>query len=129
MAPAIPSECTTNVGAICAFTLAGDGILRRGELGELLDARTVDVPADVVHAALAAAWRARLAPVPAELFDALLRVPVMASDRARAELARFHPGVRRFVNPHRFPVGLEKGLFDLRTRLILEARGLAESGP
>jgi UDP-glucose 4-epimerase len=69
-----------------AFNLAGDGILRRGELGALLDARTVDVPVDVVHAALAAAWRARLAPVPAELFDALLHVPVMASDRARAEL-------------------------------------------
>jgi nicotinate phosphoribosyltransferase len=50
-------------------------------------------------------------------------------DRTRAELARFHAGVRRFVNPHLFPVGLEKGLFDLRTRLILEARGLAESGP
>jgi nicotinate phosphoribosyltransferase len=48
-------------------------------------------------------------------------------DRAREELARFHAGVRRFVNPHRFPVGLEKGLFDLRTRLILEARGHDES--
>jgi nicotinate phosphoribosyltransferase len=48
-------------------------------------------------------------------------------DRAREELARFHPGVRRFVNPHRFPVGLEKALFDLRTRLILEARGHDES--
>jgi nicotinate phosphoribosyltransferase len=46
-------------------------------------------------------------------------------DRVRAELARFHAGVRRFVNPHRFPVGLEKSLFDLRTRLILEARGHA----
>ncbi|HET7754869.1 MAG TPA: nicotinate phosphoribosyltransferase [Anaeromyxobacteraceae bacterium] len=46
--------------------------------------------------------------------------------RTGAELARFHPGVRRFVNPHRFPVGLERGLFDARTRLILEARGLAE---
>ena len=34
------------------------------------------------------------------------------------------PGVKRFVNPHQYPVGLEKTLFDLRTRLILEARGL-----
>jgi nicotinate phosphoribosyltransferase len=41
------------------------------------------------------------------------------------ELARFHAGVKRFVNPHRYPVGLEKGLFDLKTRLILEARGAA----
>jgi nicotinate phosphoribosyltransferase len=41
------------------------------------------------------------------------------------ELSRFHAGVKRFVNPHRYPVGLEKGLFDLKTRLILEARGAA----
>src|SRR5712692_179500 len=44
--------------------------------------------------------------------------------RAR-ELSRFHAGVKRFVNPHRYPVGLEKELFDLKTRLILEARGAA----
>lgn len=41
------------------------------------------------------------------------------------ELSHFHAGVKRFVNPHRYPVGLEKGLFDLKTRLILEARGAA----
>ena len=43
--------------------------------------------------------------------------------RRAAELDRFHPGVKRFVNPHRYPVGLEKNLFDLKTRLVLEARG------
>ena len=43
-------------------------------------------------------------------------------DRTRAELARFHAGVKRFLNPHRFPVGLERRLADLRTRLVLEAR-------
>jgi nicotinate phosphoribosyltransferase len=47
-------------------------------------------------------------------------------DRARAELARLYEGVRRFVNPHQFPVGLERGLFDLRTRLVLEARGAGD---
>lgn len=69
-----------------AFNLAADGVLRRDELGALLDARPVDVPVAAVHAALAAAWRTRLAPVPAELFDALVHVPVMSSDRARDEL-------------------------------------------
>lgn len=39
------------------------------------------------------------------------------------QLALFHPGVKRFVNPHRYPVGLETQLFDLKTRLVLEARG------
>jgi nicotinate phosphoribosyltransferase len=43
-------------------------------------------------------------------------------ERTRAELARFHAGVKRFLNPHRFPVGLERGLHELRTRLVLEAR-------
>jgi nicotinate phosphoribosyltransferase len=42
--------------------------------------------------------------------------------RTKEQLARFHPGVKRFLNPHRFPVGLERQLHDLRTRLVLEAR-------
>ncbi len=52
--------------------------------------------------------------------------PSLAASRQRTldELARLHAGVKRFVNPHQYPVGLEKGLFDLRTRLILQARGL-----
>jgi nicotinate phosphoribosyltransferase len=41
-----------------------------------------------------------------------------------AQLDHFHPGIKRFVNPHQYPVGLEVGLFDLKTQLILEARGL-----
>jgi nicotinate phosphoribosyltransferase len=48
--------------------------------------------------------------------------------RVSSDLARFHSGVKRFVNPHRYPVGLERGLHDLRTRLILEARGGVERG-
>jgi nicotinate phosphoribosyltransferase len=32
------------------------------------------------------------------------------------------PSVRRFLNPHIFPVGLEMGLYEYRTRLILEKR-------
>jgi nicotinate phosphoribosyltransferase len=40
------------------------------------------------------------------------------------QLNHFHLGIKRFVNPHQYPVGLELGLFDLKTQLILEARGL-----
>jgi nicotinate phosphoribosyltransferase len=43
-------------------------------------------------------------------------------ERTFAQLDGFHGGVKRFVNPHQFPVGLERGLHDLRTRLVLEAR-------
>jgi nicotinate phosphoribosyltransferase len=50
--------------------------------------------------------------------------PPLAQARARAkdQLSRFHAGVKRFLNPHRFPVGLERALHELRTRLVLEAR-------
>lgn len=43
-------------------------------------------------------------------------------DRARQELAKVHPGTRRFKNPHEYPVGLEPGLHELRDRMIREAR-------
>ena len=43
---------------------------------------------------------------------------------AQTQLSGFHPGIRRFINPHEYPVGLERNLFDLRTNLILQARGL-----
>jgi len=46
--------------------------------------------------------------------------------RVQEQLVRFHSGVKRFVNPHRYPVGLESGLHDLKTRLVLEARGVSE---
>lgn len=42
--------------------------------------------------------------------------------RTHSQLSRFHSGVKRFVNPHQYPVGLELGLHDLRTELILKAR-------
>ncbi len=53
------------------------------------------------------------------------QVPTLEEGRTRlrAELARFHSGIKRFVNPHRYPVGLERNLHDLKLRLILEARG------
>jgi nicotinate phosphoribosyltransferase len=46
--------------------------------------------------------------------------------RAQSQVALFHEGIRRFVNPHEYPVGLEKRLFDLKTELILKARGFAQ---
>lgn len=42
-------------------------------------------------------------------------------------LEKFHSGVKRFVNPHQYPVGLEKSLYDLKTELILKLRGEKES--
>lgn len=42
--------------------------------------------------------------------------------RVRDQLSRLHPGIRRFVNPHQYPVGLEEGLHRRRTELILQLR-------
>lgn len=41
---------------------------------------------------------------------------------AQKNLAQFHDGVKRFVNPHQYPVGLEKSLYALKTDLILKTR-------
>lgn len=46
-----------------------------------------------------------------------------ARERAQAQLGRFHPGIKRLVNPHAYPVGLESGLNELKKKLILKARG------
>jgi nicotinate phosphoribosyltransferase len=44
-------------------------------------------------------------------------------ERVQQQLARFHPGVKRFANPHQYPVGLELGLHEMKMKLVLKARG------
>ena len=44
-------------------------------------------------------------------------------ERVREQLALFHPGVLRLKNPHRYPVGLEANLYDLKSQMVLAARG------
>jgi nicotinate phosphoribosyltransferase len=46
-----------------------------------------------------------------------------ARERVINELARFHAGIKRLVNPHRYPVGLEHGLHQRNTALVLKTRG------
>jgi len=45
--------------------------------------------------------------------------------RAREQVLSIHPGVRRLLYPHVYPVGLEPGLHELRSSLIAGARGVA----
>ncbi|RAK68238.1 nicotinate phosphoribosyltransferase [Hymenobacter edaphi] len=54
----------------------------------------------------------------------VLELPTLAESRqkARQEVTALDPSIRRFLNPHTYPVGLEKGLHDFRTQLILEHR-------
>ena len=49
--------------------------------------------------------------------------------RTRDELARFHRSIKRFDNPHEYPVGLDPRLHDLRTRLVMEAREAGSHEP
>ncbi len=44
-------------------------------------------------------------------------------ERARRQLAELHPGIKRFANPHQYPAGLEAGLHQRKTDMILHARG------
>jgi nicotinate phosphoribosyltransferase len=89
------------------------------------DAVVVD-PADALHMrAIESDWRAeemvlpvlrggrRVAPAPD--LDSI-------RSRARAQLNGLHPAIRRLLNPHTYPVGLEGRLHDRRVRQVLERR-------
>lgn len=43
-------------------------------------------------------------------------------ERVAKQMASLHQGIKRFANPHVYPVGLEEQLFDLKTDLILNLR-------
>lgn len=43
-------------------------------------------------------------------------------DRVRDQLSQLYAGTKRLLNPHEYPVGLERGLHDRRSRLIEAAR-------
>jgi nicotinate phosphoribosyltransferase len=45
-----------------------------------------------------------------------------ARERVQQQLAMLHPGIKRFTNPHQYPVGLELGLHELKMKLVLKAR-------
>ena len=54
----------------------------------------------------------------------------LADIRARAiqQLAMLHPSIRRFMNPHEFPAGLDIGLHELRDQMIRDWRAIPDSG-
>ena len=69
-----------------AFNLPAEPVIDAAQLAELLGARTVRVSATPVRAALATAWQLHLVPASPQLFDAVLRLPIMDAGRARTEL-------------------------------------------
>jgi nucleoside-diphosphate-sugar epimerase len=69
-----------------AFNIAADPVLDTADIATLLDAKSVRTPARSVRALLAAAWRLHLVPASPQLFDAVMRLPIMDTTRARTEL-------------------------------------------
>ncbi|PWJ55621.1 nicotinate phosphoribosyltransferase [Dyadobacter jejuensis] len=61
--------------------------------------------------------------------DLVYRLPSIEASKARVlqQLSCFHQGVKRLVNPHTYPVGLEKELFDIKTNLVIRARSVSKS--
>lgn len=94
-----------------AFNVAADPLVDGSVLGELLGARTVPVPPELVRAALSAAWHLRLVPASPELFEAFMRLPVMDTSRARAELGwtPVHTSTEAIAN---FLIGLRSATGD-----------------
>lgn len=71
-----------------------------------------------------------------ELLEPVLRsgvrvgaAPALGEIRQRAhdQLSRLDPSIARFLNPHTYPVGLERGLHEQRTQLVLKARGFDQA--
>ena len=105
----------------------GDGIfdLETGVTGPF----TIVDPLDATrrkHLAPDTAFEDLLVPI-FQAGQLVYQAPALADIRRRvqAQLDLFHPGVKRFVNPHAYPVGLELSLHDLKQQLILHARGEA----
>jgi hypothetical protein len=84
-----------------AFNLAADDILGATELAELFDARPIAVSPGIVRGILASTWAARIVPAPPDLFDALMRLPVMSTcpgpTRARVVASHSASGAGRRV--------------------------------
>lgn len=122
---------TTVPGILQVRRFEGD----RGPLGDVIFDELLGLPSPCVMVDPLDVTRRRELPAGLAGEDLLVPIfrrgrrvwtpPPLAEVRARAQaqLGRFHPGVKRLVNPHQFPVGLERGLYDLRTQLVLEARG------
>ena len=105
---------------------AGDMIFNQG--AEMRNERVIVDPVDM--------GRSKKIAADAEFEDLLVPIfkegalvyefPPLAEARNRtiAQLKGFHAGVKRLLNPHEYPVGLEAGLHRLKTDLILQARGI-----
>lgn len=113
--------------------LLGDMIFDEATLGapDSNHATSMIDPADVT--------RMKIVPAECDFEDLLIPVfrqgkcvydkPNLADIRQRtqSQLAMLHPTIRRFMNPHEYPVGLEPRLHGMRTDMAFKARGVTLS--
>jgi nicotinate phosphoribosyltransferase len=90
------------------------------------DGATIVDPVDVTRRKPVpddAAWEDLLQPV-VRAGRRVGETPTLQAIRERCaqQTARLHPAIRRFTNPHAYPVGLEERLWELRTRMLLDAK-------
>ena len=88
------------------------------DLATLFDAPRVPVPARLLRGVVAAGWKARALPADPRLWDALTRLPVMSTERARREL-KLGPG-RTLLGGTDRAHGLYRGLRADRIRRLTE---------
>jgi nucleoside-diphosphate-sugar epimerase len=69
-----------------AFNVAADPVLDAHEVGRILNARPLPVPARAARAGVELSWRLRLQPITPGWLDMALNVPIMDTARARTEL-------------------------------------------
>jgi nicotinate phosphoribosyltransferase len=96
------------------------------EIGGIKTPQTIVNPADITMRKTIpakAAYRNLLVPIFRE-GKLVYQPPAIGETRAatQAELKRFYPGITRLLNPHIYPVGLELGLHELKTRLTEKLR-------
>ncbi|HEU6439299.1 MAG TPA: hypothetical protein VFC12_02560, partial [Terriglobales bacterium] len=83
-------------------------------------------PADALHMrAIERGWRAHEIVEPAMRSGLRVRPSPTLDEirtRARDQVGSLHPAIRRLLNPHIYPVGLEMRLHERRSALVLEHR-------
>jgi UDP-glucose 4-epimerase len=75
-----------NEDARGAFNVAAEPVLDAKEIGRILNARPLPVPAPLARAGAGLSWALRLQPVPPGWLDLSRNVPIMDTQKARREL-------------------------------------------
>ncbi|MEU8943313.1 NAD-dependent epimerase/dehydratase family protein [Streptomyces goshikiensis] len=109
-----------------AFNLAADPTVDARVLAEIFDARSFSMPTAPLRAALAAAWKLRLVPASPDLFDAVLRLPLMDCTRARTKLG-WQPRHTSVEALREFFAGLQAGAGMDTPPLAAHGAGCAEA--